>query len=289
MSYLRFSLMILASTLVMFGLMYLNTYAVEHVFFSETRAWMALVMGAAMAPVMLGFMWGMYRGRGAKLAVLGVAALVFAGALWLVRSQATVDGTSYMRAMIPHHSIAIMTSERAGITDPRVRKLADGIIEAQEREIAEMRYLLADIARGGRVEAIYHDPAPRPGTVAEALAAARLAGLDPAQMTEDEIARVVAAPRCRFRQTAAAPAILAVGAEGAGLLVNGVLVRLAPESEPESPTEGMTEGATAWVAEGLRVEVTPEADPGPRANAEMVFALTDGPRIGYRGFWACDG
>ncbi|MEI4469726.1 DUF305 domain-containing protein [Frigidibacter sp. MR17.24] len=276
MSYIRFSLMILASTLVMFGLMYLNTYALEHVFFSETRAWMALVMGATMVPIMLGFMWSMYRGRGAKIAVLAAAALVFAGALWLVRSQVTVDGTSYMRAMIPHHSIAIMTSKRAGITDPRVRKLADGIIEAQEREIAEMRYLIAELGRGHEVDAIYRDPEPRPGSVTEALAATRLAGLDPAQMSEDEIARIVAAPRCRFRQTASAPAILATGAEGGGLLLNGVLVRLLPE------------GATAWATEGLRVEVTPDADPGARANAEMVFALADGPRIGYRGFWSCE-
>ena len=50
-----------------------------------------------------------------------------------------------MKAMIPHHSIAIMTSERAHIRDPRVRALADGIIEAQVREIAEMKALIADL------------------------------------------------------------------------------------------------------------------------------------------------
>ncbi|MCE6966915.1 DUF305 domain-containing protein, partial [Cereibacter sphaeroides] len=90
------------STLVMFGPMYLNTHDWEHVFFSQTRAWMALVMGAAMAAIMLGFMWGMYRNRVLNLAILAGSAVVFAGSLWLVRSQATVDGESYMRAMIPH-------------------------------------------------------------------------------------------------------------------------------------------------------------------------------------------
>jgi uncharacterized protein (DUF305 family) len=70
---------------------------------------------------------------------------VFAVALWLARSQATVDDVSYMRAMIPHHSIAILTSERAGIADARVRKLADGIIESQRREIAEMQSLIRDL------------------------------------------------------------------------------------------------------------------------------------------------
>jgi uncharacterized protein (DUF305 family) len=129
----------------MFGLMYLNTYAMDHVFYSQTRTWMAIYMGAVMAIVMLSFMWKMYNGRGIKLALVGASVLVFAGALFLVRSQRTVDDVSYMRAMIPHHSIAILTSERARIRDPRVRTLADEIIKAQVREIAEMKQLIADL------------------------------------------------------------------------------------------------------------------------------------------------
>ncbi len=147
MSYARFGAMIATSTIVMFGLMYLNTYALDHVWFSQTRAWMAVVMGAAMAVIMLGFMLGMYRNKQANIAIVVGSIVAFAGALWLVRSQATVDDVSYMKAMIPHHSIAIMTSERAHIRDPRVRKLADGIIEAQVREIAEMEQLIADLER----------------------------------------------------------------------------------------------------------------------------------------------
>ncbi|MFZ5720351.1 MAG: DUF305 domain-containing protein [Pseudomonadota bacterium] len=147
MSYLRFGAMIATSTAVMFGLMYLNTYALDHVFFSETRVYMAFVMGACMAVIMLGFMMGMYKNKLANIAIFAGSAVVFAGALFLVRSQATVGQISYMRAMIPHHSIAIMTSERAQITDPRVRKLADEIIEAQRREIAEMKYLIADLEK----------------------------------------------------------------------------------------------------------------------------------------------
>ena len=148
-NYWRFMAMIAAGTVTMFALMYLNTYALEHVFWSETRFWMAFVMGAAMMVVMLLFMWGMYRDRAKNLVVLALAAGTFAGALWLVRSQATVTDTEYMAAMIPHHSIAIMTSERAQIRDRRVRKLADEIIRTQRREIAEMRALIADIERNG--------------------------------------------------------------------------------------------------------------------------------------------
>ncbi len=147
MSYFRFSAMIATSTLVMFGLMYLNTYAVDHIWFSQTRAWMALLMGATMAVVMLSFMWAMYSSRTANIGILAAGAVAFALSLWLVRSQETVDDVSYMKAMIPHHSIAILTSERAHIKDPRVRELADEIIEAQVREIGEMKALIADLEK----------------------------------------------------------------------------------------------------------------------------------------------
>jgi Domain of unknown function (DUF305) len=147
MSYWRFAAMIATATVVMYGLMYLNTYAPEHVFWSETRAWMALVMGATMSVVMLGYMLNMYKKRSVNLAIFSGSIALFAIALWLVRSQATVDDVEYMKAMIPHHSIAILTSERSQITDPRVRKLADEIIEAQEREISEMKCLIADLER----------------------------------------------------------------------------------------------------------------------------------------------
>ncbi len=145
MTYLRFAAMIAVSTIVMLGLMYLNTYTADHVYFSQTRAWMALVMGAAMAVIMLGFMLGMYKNRRANIALAAAAAVVFAGALFLVRSQATVGDVAWMKAMIPHHSIAILTSRRAHIRDPRVRQLADEIIRAQVREIAEMKRLLAEL------------------------------------------------------------------------------------------------------------------------------------------------
>ena len=147
MSYARFAAMIATSTVVMFVLMYLNTYALDHVWFSQTRMWMALLMGAAMAALMLAFMLGMYRNTAANIGIFAAAVLAFSAALWLVRSQETVADVAYMKAMIPHHSIAILTSRRAHIRDPRVRELADGIIAAQEREITDMETLIADLER----------------------------------------------------------------------------------------------------------------------------------------------
>ena len=141
--YPRIGAMIATSIVVMFGLMYLNTHAFDHVVFSETRTYMALIMGATMAIIMLSFMLHMLEDRCINVGIHVGSALVFVLAVGLVRSQATVDDVSYMRAMTPHQSVAILTSERAQITDPRVRELADVIIAAQREEVAEIRVLIA--------------------------------------------------------------------------------------------------------------------------------------------------
>ena len=144
-SYARFFAMIATSVVAMFILTYANSWALDHVFFSETRAYMVLYMGAVMAVVMLGWMWGMYQGTGTKNGIVAGSAVGFAAAVWLVRRPGNVGEVSWMKAMIPHHSIAILTSERANISDPRVRELANEIIEAQRREIEEMKALIADL------------------------------------------------------------------------------------------------------------------------------------------------
>jgi hypothetical protein len=148
--YRRFTSMIVVSTLVMFGLMYLNTFEADHVFFSETRAYMAVVMGASMAPIMLVFMLHMLKDRRKNVAIVAVSVGAFAIALWLVRSQATVNDISYMKAMIPHHSIAVMTSTRAHLKDPRVRQLAERIASSQVKEIDEMKSYINDLESSKR-------------------------------------------------------------------------------------------------------------------------------------------
>ena len=106
---------------------------------------MALYMGAGMAVIMLVLMGNMYKKTKINLMVYGVSVVLFAFGLWGVRSQQTVDQVDWMQAMIPHHSIAILTSSRADIEDPRVRQLADDIIEAQKREIGEMQALIDEL------------------------------------------------------------------------------------------------------------------------------------------------
>ncbi|MEX4010643.1 DUF6692 family protein [Neoaquamicrobium sediminum] len=284
MSYIRFGLMILTSTVVMFILMYLNTYAWEHVFFSETRTYMAVMMGATMAVVMLAYMMGMYKSMPLNIAIFIGSVILFALSLWLVRSQVTASGPSYMRAMIPHYSIAIMTSERAQIRDPRVRKLADDIIEAQRREIAEMRYLIADVSSGNVVESIYKDPPVALGTVEDALSNTLISQLDLAPMHEAEADRVLGpGARCRFNRSPEADPILwsAQGGGGAALKLNGVLITLDTAGDPQS-------GIAEFSAPGTTIAVRMLGDEADwRQNAELVFELDQGLTVGYRGFYAC--
>jgi hypothetical protein len=292
MSYLRFGAMIATSTVVMFGLMYLNTYVLDHVAFSEIRAYMAILMGATMAVIMMGYMFAQYPSRRANLAIPAGAAL----ALFLVRSQATVGQVSYMRAMIPHHSIAILTSNRATITDPRVRALADESIEAQEREIAEMRYLIA--AFDGEIDAPPHvalEPeAPVVSGAAEALAHADASSLAPAPLEPVEIARAQSGtPSCTFHYTADSPPVLTVHARADGQVegvrkLNGTLIPLRAQSPADPPLVAGVDLA----GNGVTMAVTP-APGNPDVNgagglrADLLFALDEARTAGYRGVYRC--
>lgn len=273
MTYTRFALMIAASTAVMFVLMYLNTYAFEHVFFSETRLYMAIVMGATMAFVMLAFMASMYPSRTVNISIFAGSVAVFGLTLWLVRSQSTVDGESYMRAMIPHHSIAIMTSERAGIEDARVAKLAAAIAEAQKKEISEMRALVSDLDDGEVVQEVYEDPAPRDGTLDDALNNTLLSELDLAPLPE---AAGPEAGTCDFQRTRTEDPVLRATADGdaAAVSLNGVILAL----------EGNDDG-TRFTTEGLEIAIAPVD--APRFDTRLTFSMTPGPTVSYGGFWSC--
>lgn len=151
--YGKFFAMIATSMIAMFLLMYTHSYQIiDHFWFSETRLFMTIIMGGAMIIIMLFYMLNMYKSKKVNIAIFGLGALMIFGAIWLVRSQVTVTDTDYMEGMIPHHSIAILTSERAKIKDIRVRKLADKIIKTQRKEIMEMEWLIKDIEENGIVE-----------------------------------------------------------------------------------------------------------------------------------------
>lgn len=143
--YMKYFGMIIASAVLMFAVMYLNTYELDHVYFSETRLYMTILSTCVMAIVMLLFMMDMLKNKRMNTMIISASILIFAASLVMMRNQTTIGDIDYMEQMIPHHSVAILTSENAKIVDPRVRKLADDIIEAQKREINEMRSLILEL------------------------------------------------------------------------------------------------------------------------------------------------
>jgi hypothetical protein len=289
MSYWRFASMIATSTLVMFGLMYIHTYIWDHAFFSETRAWMALLMGAVMAIIMLSYMLNMYKSRTENLAIFIGAALTFALTTWLVRSQVTVTGTDYMQAMIPHHSIAIFTSERSGIEDPRVRKLADEIIEAQRKEIAEMKYLIRAIEQQGARPAGSPQPAADEVPAGEAARLANIAQTDLESITDDELRRMLGTgPVCRFAYSSGAAAVAAATAPGNGesrgvIKLHGHLVPMSVRYRAEA-AEGFE-----LMSDDVRVETGPyaQAAAGGAQDAQARLQIGDELDAGYGGFYEC--
>jgi hypothetical protein len=149
MSWSRFAAMISTSTFIMFFLMYQLVYSLDHVMFSLNRFIASLVMGSVMTVVMLSFMWPMYKGIKTKISVLVIASLAGLILLYENRSQALIEDVRFMKAMIPHHSIAVNNARKASISDPRVRELADEIIESQLLEIEIMKKLIDDISSKG--------------------------------------------------------------------------------------------------------------------------------------------
>ena len=159
--YLRFAAMILTGMFVMYWVMFAGTWELSHVRWSESRMFMALTMGGTMGLVMLAWMLNMYRNTTANILVGAVSVLLLAAGIPLDRTHATVGDVAFMRAMIPHHSLAITRSERFNVEDFRVCQLAVEISEAQRREILEMDWLIEDIEANG-VAATPEEAAARP-------------------------------------------------------------------------------------------------------------------------------
>jgi hypothetical protein len=147
--YLRFGAMILSSMVLMYFVMFVGSWELGHVRFSQSRIFMAVTMGGVMGLVMLAWMLNMYKNVKGNIAIVVVSLLLIAGGTYLDRSQTTVGDVSFMRAMIPHHSLAITRSERFEVDDVRVCELAVEISEAQRREILEMDWLIDDINENG--------------------------------------------------------------------------------------------------------------------------------------------
>lgn len=141
-NYTTFLQMLICSAVSMYITMYFNTYEFSHVYFSWTRMYMTFIGIGGMSIIMFLFMKKMYKNKLKNTAIILGSLTLMAVSTYLVREQKPIDDLKWLRAMIPHHSIAVLTSSRADIKDPAVKKLSQDIIKAQEKEIAEMKEMI---------------------------------------------------------------------------------------------------------------------------------------------------
>ncbi len=141
-NYKKFGIMLLISFCIMYAVMFLNVDEADHIYLSFSRLYMSLLMVSPMALLMLTLMKMMYKDKKLNRIISVLSISIFILALILLRTQTPVGDTQYMKAMIPHHSSAIMTSEKANIEDPEVKKLSEQIIKSQKEEIAQMKAML---------------------------------------------------------------------------------------------------------------------------------------------------
>ena len=137
------AIIVVSSFVFMSAAMFCYVSRLDHIYISESRTFMAFYMVAPMAVIMLLFMLGMYSNKKINTLIIIGGIVVGLGAVFLLRTQTTVKDVQYMKAMIPHHSIAILVSENATLEDPETAQLAKEIIEAQKREIAQMEQIIA--------------------------------------------------------------------------------------------------------------------------------------------------
>ncbi|UAB74852.1 DUF305 domain-containing protein [Mesoflavibacter sp. SCSIO 43206] len=140
--YTKFLLMLICSAISMYITMYFNTYQLDHVFFSWTRMYMTLIGVGGMSIIMFLFMQHMYKNKSKNIIIVLGSLFLMAVSTFMVRNQIPVNDVKWMKAMIPHHSIAILTSNNADLKDPEVKKLAEEIIKAQEKEIKQMKAMI---------------------------------------------------------------------------------------------------------------------------------------------------
>lgn len=141
-NYQKFLLMLSISFVIMYAVMFFNVDRFDHIYLSLTRVYMTLLMVSPMAVMMLLLMGKMYVNKKLNLMIHSSAVLVFILSLLFLRTQVGISDSQYMKAMIPHHSSAILTSKNASLEDDEVIELSKQIIKSQEKEIAQMKEAL---------------------------------------------------------------------------------------------------------------------------------------------------
>lgn len=132
------------SFIVMYAIMYAMVDRLGNVYFNLSNVYMTGLMAGSMLPIMLATMRGMFMNRKMNIALWAASVAVLALFWVLLRYEAGVGDRQFMRAMIPHHGAAIQMCKESSLIDPRVIKICEEIVASQEREIAQLKALLAE-------------------------------------------------------------------------------------------------------------------------------------------------
>ncbi len=142
--YIRLLVSLTISYVVMFAVMFSRVDVIDNVFLSLNQVYMTALMTAPMLIIMLVVMNPMYKLKKLNVALI-VGAIVAIGLTWgLLRTQTGVGDKQFLQSMIPHHAAAILVCDEAALTDERIIELCGEIVEAQEREISEMKAIMQD-------------------------------------------------------------------------------------------------------------------------------------------------
>ena len=141
-SYRNLAIELIVHFIIMYLVMYTMIATLDHLYFNLNNVYMTLMMVTPMALLMLVLMRSMYENKRANLIIAIGAVVIFAGSFYAMRSQAAIGDKELIRGMIPHHSGAILMCGKAKLTDPELITLCDEIVDAQEREIAQMQAVL---------------------------------------------------------------------------------------------------------------------------------------------------
>ena len=144
--YRMLGLNLAVSLIIMYFVMFTMIWRIGDFFNNLNMLYMAVMMATPMGILMLLMMRMMYANKKLNLLLHVLFAALFVLAFWGMRAQAVVGDRQFVRAMIPHHSGAILMCNRASLRDPEIRDLCfkpNGIVDSQRREIVQMEAFLA--------------------------------------------------------------------------------------------------------------------------------------------------
>lgn len=145
--YGRLLLMVVLSFILMYVLMYAMVDAFANVFANFNQFYMAGLMTAPMVIIEMALMGAMYQNKKTNIVIIA-AGLIALAVFWiLIRQQAAISDSQFLRSMIPHHGGAVLMCNNAPIQDSEIKELCREIISGQEEQIDQMKAKLSELGK----------------------------------------------------------------------------------------------------------------------------------------------